>query len=77
MVKVQKVAAWKVGTMYIENADEAEKQTRRLVILELMEEQGGLQKPLEFDGSHDQVADWVIDNWDEVSRRTKAAMAGT
>lgn len=77
MVKVVKVAAWKIGDRYIEDAKEAERATRELVIRELLTEwsangSGDPQLKLK-----DSIANWVAENWDAIESRTKAAMAGT
>ena len=70
MVKVTKVAVWKIGNIYIESAKEAEKETRRVVIQEMIE--------ATTDHPSNQVSgDWIADNWDEIEVLTKKAMAGT
>lgn len=70
MVKVTKVAVWKIGPSYIEDAKAAEKEARRLIIREMMKKARRPRKGKD-------EADWVGDNWDEIERRTKAAMTGT
>ena len=70
MVKVTKVAVWKIGNTYIESAKEAEKETRREIIREMLVAEENM-------GIGEGPADWIADNWDEISNRTKAALAGT
>lgn len=70
MVNVTKVAAWKVGNTFIEDAKEAEKEVRRLVVMELIGEQPGDYSTVDL------IADWVVDNFDKIETRVKAAMAG-
>lgn len=69
MVKVTKVAAWKIGDKFIESAKEAEKETRRLVIQELMAEDSA--------SAYEDEADYFAHHWDTIEARTKAAMAGS
>lgn len=70
MVKVTKVAVWKIGAAYIESAKEAEKETRRMVIKEMLVAEENM-------AIGESPADWFADNWDDINNRTKAALAGT
>lgn len=72
MVKVSKVAAWKIGSEYIEDAKAAEQRVRQLVVEELLAEQEESQLANDED-----VAEWVAINWEEMESRVKKAMAGT
>ena len=69
MVKVAKVAVWKIGNTYIESAKEAEKETRRMVIQELIAE--------ESPSAYADEADYFAHYWETIEARTKAAMTGT
>ena len=72
MVKVSKVATWKIGSEYIEDAKAAEQRVRQLVVEELLEE----QEDAKLCGDED-VAEWVATHWDLIVARVKEAMAGT
>lgn len=74
MVKVTKVAAWKIGDKFIESAKEAEAATRQLVIGELLADLHEDDEPF---ASAEKLADWVSRNWDNILVRTKEALAGT
>lgn len=69
MVKVKKVAAWKIGDRFIEDAKEAEKVVRAEVIRELMKEDSA--------SAYEDEADFFSHHWDTIEQRVKAAMAGT
>lgn len=77
MVKVVKVAAWRIGGRYIEDAKEAEREVRKLVIIEMLEDHPHKIWEDADEGATDNVADWVAANWDEIENRVKKAMAGT
>ena len=70
MVKVQKVVAWKIGNVYIENAKEAEIAVRAIVIREMMTEAKRPEKGKD-------EADWFAENWETIEQRVKTAMVGT
>lgn len=71
MVKVMKVAAWKIGEEYIEDAKAAEQRVRQLVLEEMMDEQKAA-------GIGDfSFSSWMAKNWDEAEARVKKAMAGS
>lgn len=69
MVKVAKVAAWKIGEEYIEDAKAAEQRVRELVLEEMMEEQKatGIKA----------FPAWMAKHWEEAEARVKKAMAGS
>lgn len=69
MVKVVKVAAWRIGDRYIESAKEAERETRKLVIRELMAEDNA--------SAYEDEADYMAHHWETIDKRVKEAMAGT
>ena len=75
MVKVSKVAAWKIGSEYIEDAKAAEQRVRQLVVEELLSEENP-DGDVMMGSDHD-VAAWVATNWDLIVARVKEAMAGT
>jgi hypothetical protein len=68
MVKVEKVGVWKVDGSFFENADEATKAARAIVIREVLQS----AKANEY---QDEAA-MFADLWDEIERKTTAAMAG-
>lgn len=70
MVKVTKVAVWKIGNTFIESAVEATREVRRIIALELLEEGADEQLTLS------EAADWIADNHDSLEAKVKAAMAG-
>lgn len=70
-VKVSKVAVWNVNGTLIEDVKEATKETRKLVIEELVNEQK------KHFGIDDNVPEWVADNWERIESRVERAMAGT
>jgi hypothetical protein len=70
MVKVSKVAVWKIGDQYFPDAQAATKETRRLVIEEML-----VQEENMFAGQS--PSSWMADNWDSIEARVKAAMAGS
>lgn len=69
MVKVTKVAAWKIGEEYIEDAKAAEQRVRQLVVEEMIDEQKAA-------GIKD-FPSWIAKSWDEIEARVKKAMAGS
>lgn len=73
MVRVSKIAVWKVGIGEIyEDQKSAEAAVREAVIEELMAEQ-------DFHPEEDNrgmIAMWVSQNFDKMEARVKAAMAG-
>ena len=77
MVKANKIAVWKIGHQYIENYEDAEREVRRLAIIELLEESGGVTEPFQLDGSYDQVASFISDHWDALEKKVKEALAGS
>lgn len=78
MVKVTKVAVWKVDGSYFEDAKQAEKVVRQMVIEELLTEQApGIEKWEHHFESRHEMSEWVSMSWDAIENRTKAAMAGT
>ena len=71
MVKVSKVAVWKIGNEYIEDATRAAQAVRRMVIEELLRERQ-VREPM----SIEQISEFVSTNYDQIETRVKSAMAG-
>lgn len=71
-VQVEKVAVWRVNGALIADIVAATKETRRLVIEELVAEQSYV-----FMEDGEDLAFWMADNWERIEVRVKAAMAGT
>ena len=69
MVKVNKVAVWKVEGAYYESLDQAIKAVRTQAIRELIAEKKANQ--------YEDEADMIADLWDEIETRVEKAMAGT
>lgn len=77
MVKVAKIAVWKVGAQYFESIEPATTAVRRAIIEELMLEDGEdglIWDEVELNGC---ISDWVSTRWNEIERRVKEALAGT
>lgn len=68
MVKVQKVAVWKVEGGFYENLDDATKACRAVVIREILQE----AKANEYE---DEAAMFAA-LWDDIERRVDQALAG-
>lgn len=68
MVKVQKVGVWKVDGQFFENADQATRACRAIVIREVLQD----HQAHKFE---DEAA-MFSELWDEIERKTSAAMAG-
>lgn len=69
MVKVTKVAVWKIGDRFIESAAEATKAARLEIIREML-----VNEENQFAGQG--PAEWMSSNWDAIEAKTKAAMTG-
>jgi hypothetical protein len=70
VVKVTKIAVWKIGDQYFEDATKATAVVRQQVILELIQEDGAVLDCPE------NIARWVACTFDKIEARVKAAMAG-
>lgn len=72
MVKVSKIAVWKIGNEYVEDSKEAEKAIRTAIISEMIAEveEGQIL-------SAQDTGKFVAESWDAISAKVKAAMAGT
>jgi hypothetical protein len=68
------VAAWRIGDRFVENAEEATKMVRKLVVEELLSEKK-LDAQTDF-GDNEEIGQFVADNFDIIEARVKAAMAG-
>lgn len=75
MVKVSKIAVWKIGDRLVEDAATAERCVREIVVGELLRETN--QKPTFEPMQIDQVATWVAFHHNMIEQRVKSAMAGS
>lgn len=69
MVKVSKIAVWKVGDLYIEDAKEAVKVIRKEIIREVISEDSL--------SAYEDEADYFAHHWEAIDQKVKAALAGT
>ena len=74
-IRVIKAAVWKIGDKYFEELEAAEREVRRLVVLELLSEDNPEAEVMM--GSDEDVATWVAVNWSLVEKRFKEAFAGS
>ena len=72
MVKVTKIAAWKIGNEFFEDMARATTEVRRLVIIEMLEEEGPGMEGI----TPEDIASWIAGSFDKIEARVKAAMAG-
>ncbi len=73
MVKVTKIAVWKIENSYYENAKAAEAAARRIILRDFLSYEG-----VDLDEDQlDSLADKLIDNWDSFQQQVAAAMSGT
>lgn len=70
MVKVTKVAVWKVGNTFIEDFKEAEQHVRCEIIREMLVAEENM-------AIGESPAEWMSSNWDDIEARVKTALAGT
>lgn len=74
-IKATKIGVWKIGDQYFEELEPAEREVRRLVVLELLSEDSPEAEVMM--GSDEDVAAWVAVNWSLVEKRFKEAFAGS
>lgn len=72
MVRVTKVAAWKIGDKFVEDVAEATKLIRRMVIEEILNEAYGSKDAFDVK----EIAEFLSSNFDKIEARVKAAMTG-
>lgn len=77
MVKVTKIAAWKIGNKFFEEATEAEAEARRIIVEELLAEQNPERKFDQWFENPADIAEWISRHWAVIEARLKAAMAGS
>lgn len=74
-IRATKIGVWKIGDKYFEELEAAEREIRRLVVLELLGEDNPDAEAMM--GSDEDVAAWVAINWSLVEKRFKEAFAGS
>lgn len=71
-IRATKIGVWKIGDRYFEDFETTEREVRRLVVLELLAEQGPDGSPVD-----EKIAQWIAANWAAIEKRVKEALAGS